>query len=197
MKLNQWRPRDLGPSSRRKAIAMHQTTAIAIGFTAMFLTSTTASAQNNVDVITTSGSGKLITCRSWIVYNACTTHKVILLERISVDDHLELSFGSNPKNYTFHITVSGSMARAAELSAAPAAVTRTARSSTFHTVVPRQNRRPGSVGRRRTGSRSGVAASRLGERSGRGHASRRGYYETDRNLTSFFSSTAQVSCPVI
>jgi hypothetical protein len=104
MKLNQWRPRDLGPSSRRKAIAMHQTTAIAIGFTAMFLTSTTASAQNNVDVITTSGSGKLITCRSWIVYNACTTHKVILPERISVDDHLELSFGSNPKNYTFHIT---------------------------------------------------------------------------------------------
>jgi len=31
------------------------------------------------------------------------------------------------------------MARAAELSAAPAAVTRTERSSPFHTVVPREN----------------------------------------------------------
>ena len=70
----------------------------------MLLTSTTASAQNNIDAITTSGSGKLTTCRSWIVYNACTTLKVILPERILVDDHLELSFGSNPKNYTFHIT---------------------------------------------------------------------------------------------
>jgi len=104
MKLNQRCPRDLDPSSRRKAIAMHQT-AIAIGFTVMLSSSTTVSAQNDVvGAITTSGSGKLTTCRSWIVYNACTTHKVILPERISVGDRVELKFGSNPKNYTFHIT---------------------------------------------------------------------------------------------
>jgi len=65
MKLNQWCPRDLDPSSRRKAIAMHQT-AIAIGFTVMLSSSTTVSAQNDVvGAITTSGSGTLTTCRSW------------------------------------------------------------------------------------------------------------------------------------
>jgi len=84
---------------------MHQKTAIVIGLTVILSTSTTASAQNDVvDSITTFGSGKLTTCRSWIVYNACTTRKVVLPERISVGDRVELSFGSNPKNYSFHIT---------------------------------------------------------------------------------------------
>jgi len=99
---------------------MHQKTAIVIGFTVILSTSTTASAQNDVvDSITTSGSGELTTCRSWIVYNACTTRKVVVPERISVGDRVELrlcrnassvgdrvelSVGSNPKNYAFHIT---------------------------------------------------------------------------------------------
>jgi hypothetical protein len=93
-----------------------QKTAFVIGLTAVLSSVTSASAQNDAaDTITTSGFGRLTTCRSWIVYNACTTHKVILPKRIAVGDRVELSFGSNPKNYTFqiaHIRLDGEGCRA-------------------------------------------------------------------------------------
>ena len=58
-----------------------------------------------VEAVMTSGSGRLTTCRSWLVYNSCTTHKVLLPERVAVGDQLKLSYGSNPKNYTFHVAL--------------------------------------------------------------------------------------------
>jgi hypothetical protein len=50
------------------------------------------------------GFGDLTICRSWIVYQSCTTyHKVALPERIAVGDDLPVTFGSNPKDYTFRV----------------------------------------------------------------------------------------------
>ena len=60
-------------------------------------------AADNVDSVTIQGFGRLTTCRSWLVYNSCTTHKVYLPEHISIDDRIALSYGSNLKNYTFKI----------------------------------------------------------------------------------------------
>lgn len=57
-----------------------------------------------VDVATTTGSGDLTMCRSWIVYESCTTyHKVALPERVAIGDDVKLIFGSNNKDYLFHV----------------------------------------------------------------------------------------------
>src|ERR1051326_1813706 len=80
----------------------------------------------------------------WLCRNA--SRWVTVLSSGCAGTHLRwvtvLSSASEAIPRTMHFTsrASGSMARAAELSAAPAAVTRTARSSTFHIVVSRQNR---------------------------------------------------------
>jgi hypothetical protein len=56
------------------------------------------------NAVTTLGSGDLTICRSWIVYQSCTTyHKVALPERIAVGDDLPVTFGSNPKDYVFRV----------------------------------------------------------------------------------------------
>jgi hypothetical protein len=56
------------------------------------------------DAVTTPGSGSLTICRSWLVYDSCTTYqKVALPERIAVGDKLSLTYGSNPKDYTFSV----------------------------------------------------------------------------------------------
>lgn len=61
-------------------------------------------AGDTVEAVTTQGSGTLTICRSWLVYNSCTTHsKVALPERIAVGDKLSLSYGSNPKDYAFPV----------------------------------------------------------------------------------------------
>lgn len=63
-----------------------------------------AAAGDTVEAVTTRGSGTLTICRSWLVYNSCTTHsKVALPERVAVGDKLSLSYGSNPKDYTFPV----------------------------------------------------------------------------------------------
>jgi hypothetical protein len=63
-----------------------------------------SSADDSVAAVSTSGSGKLTVCRNWLVYNTCTTYnKVALPERVAVGDKLSLSFGSNPKDYTFSV----------------------------------------------------------------------------------------------
>jgi hypothetical protein len=51
------------------------------------------------------GSGVLTTCRSWIFFTSCTTHKVRLPERVAAGDKVNLTFGSNPKDYIFEITL--------------------------------------------------------------------------------------------
>jgi hypothetical protein len=60
-------------------------------------------AADPVAVATTAGSGTLTTCRSWIVYNSCETHRVALPERIALGDDIHLRFGANAKTYTFHV----------------------------------------------------------------------------------------------
>jgi hypothetical protein len=57
-----------------------------------------------VNVATTPGSGDLTICRSWIVYESCTTyHKVALPERVAIGDDVKLIFGSNNKDYLFRV----------------------------------------------------------------------------------------------
>ena len=62
-----------------------------------------ATAADGVDAVTTPGSGELTLCRSYLMYNSCDQHRVILPERIAVGDKLKLTYGSNPKNYSFHV----------------------------------------------------------------------------------------------
>ena len=61
-------------------------------------------AADTVEAVTTQGTGMLTICRSWLVYNSCTTYsKVALPERIAVGDKLSLTYGSNPKDYIFPV----------------------------------------------------------------------------------------------
>ncbi|HVC54932.1 MAG TPA: hypothetical protein VND95_03200 [Stellaceae bacterium] len=56
------------------------------------------------DAITTPGSGTLTMCRDWLVYDACSTyHNVALPRHIAVGDKIALTYGSNPKEYDFHV----------------------------------------------------------------------------------------------
>jgi len=57
------------------------------------------------DSVMIQGSGVLTTCRSWIFFTSCTTHKVRLPERVAAGDKVNLNFGSNTKNYTFEIAL--------------------------------------------------------------------------------------------
>lgn len=57
-----------------------------------------------VEAVTTPRLGALTVCRSWVVYNSCTTYgKVSLPERIAVGDKVKLTYGTNPKDYIFHV----------------------------------------------------------------------------------------------
>jgi hypothetical protein len=62
-----------------------------------------AFAADGVVAVTTPGTGELTMCRSMVVYNSCDAHKVILPARIAVGDRLKLTYGSNPKDYNFHV----------------------------------------------------------------------------------------------
>ena len=56
------------------------------------------------DAAATGGSGSFTTCRSWIVVSSCSTyHKVSLPEHIAVGDRIKLTYGSNMKEYIFHV----------------------------------------------------------------------------------------------
>ena len=73
--------------------------ALTIGAPAM-----SAGEPDGVDAVTTPGTGWLTTCRSWLVYNSCVSRRrVALPERIAVGDQIRLRYGSNPKNYVFHV----------------------------------------------------------------------------------------------
>jgi len=63
------------------------------------------SAADMGDAVMIEGSGVLTTCRSWIFFTSCTTHKVGLPERVAAGDRVILSYGSNPKNYSFEIAL--------------------------------------------------------------------------------------------
>ena len=63
------------------------------------------SAADMGDAVMIEGSGVLTTCRSWIFFTSCTTHKVRLPERVAAGDKVTLTYGSNTKNYTFEIAL--------------------------------------------------------------------------------------------
>ena len=59
---------------------------------------------DTIEAVTTPRLGALTVCRSWVVYNSCTTYgKVPVPERIAVGDKVKLTYGTNPKDYIFHV----------------------------------------------------------------------------------------------
>src|SRR6266550_4337723 len=75
---------------------------VSLTWLAMLDTGSTAEIGDSVMI---QGSGVLTTCRSWIFFTSCTTHKVRLPERVAAGDKVNLNFGSNTKNYTFEIAL--------------------------------------------------------------------------------------------
>jgi hypothetical protein len=54
--------------------------------------------------VTVSGKGVLTICRNWIVFRTCKPYdKVELPTQVAVGDKLDLTFGSNPKDYLFQV----------------------------------------------------------------------------------------------
>lgn len=76
-----------------------------IWLAAAFLAVATAPlAAETIEAVTTPRSGVLTICRSWIVYRSCKPYyRVPIPERVAVGDRLKLTFGSNPKDYVFHV----------------------------------------------------------------------------------------------
>ena len=61
-------------------------------------------AGGDVAAVTTPGKGVLTICRDWFVYHSCSTyHHIAVPGRIAVGDRVELTYGSNPKDYVFHV----------------------------------------------------------------------------------------------
>ena len=57
-----------------------------------------------VAAVDTGGSGTLTKCRNWLVMHTCHNYyRVIVPEHISVGDELDLTFGSNQKEYFFPV----------------------------------------------------------------------------------------------
>ena len=51
---------------------------------------------------TVAGKGVLTICRNWILFRTCKPYdKIELPARVAVGDTLDLTFGSNPKDYLF------------------------------------------------------------------------------------------------
>src|ERR1051325_11728911 len=58
-----------------------------------------------IAAVAIAGKGILTICRGWIVFETCKTYdKIDLPPQVAVGDRITLSaFGSNPKDYVFHI----------------------------------------------------------------------------------------------
>lgn len=58
-----------------------------------------------VQAVMPSGNAVLYKCRDWILFHTCKSYdKVELPQRVAVGDRIRLSsFGSNPKDYVFHV----------------------------------------------------------------------------------------------
>jgi hypothetical protein len=89
----------------RTALRRARTTRTTIaGFFLIVGAAPAVAAGDTVEAVTTQRSGTLTICRSWLVYDSCSTYsKVALPERIAVGDKLSLTYGSNPKDYTFPV----------------------------------------------------------------------------------------------
>jgi hypothetical protein len=68
------------------------------------LSSSPAAFADPVAVVTVSSKGVLTICRNWILFRSCKHYdKIDLPPQIAVGDTLDLSFGSNPKDYHFRV----------------------------------------------------------------------------------------------
>lgn len=77
---------------------------IAAAATLLLSAAAAVTAAARVAAVTTVGSGTLTICRDWLVYDSCTPyHHVGLPKRIALGDRLKVVFGSNPKEYVFHV----------------------------------------------------------------------------------------------
>ena len=57
-----------------------------------------------IEAVTISGDGVLTICRNWILFRSCKPYdKMGLPRQISVGDKIDFTFGSNPKDYIFHV----------------------------------------------------------------------------------------------
>jgi hypothetical protein len=66
---------------------------------------TSARASGGDEAVTTLGQGELTMCRSWVVYQSCNTyHRIKLPQQIAIGDDVPVIFGSNNKEYKFHVT---------------------------------------------------------------------------------------------
>jgi hypothetical protein len=82
-------------------IVRHRLAALCAGLA--ILTSPAALAEP-LAAITVSDKGVLTICRNWIVFHTCKPYdKIELPPRIAVGDKLDLTFGSNPKDYLFQV----------------------------------------------------------------------------------------------
>ena len=93
--------RRLGPPA---ALGRCAALLIGIAFTWLAMLGPVSAAEIG-DAVMIEGSGVLTTCRSWVLFTSCAAHKVRLPERVAAGDKVNLSFGSNPKNYTFEIAL--------------------------------------------------------------------------------------------
>src|SRR5579863_812531 len=85
--------------------ALVMSAAMVAAFLALITAPTMAGAADDIAAVTTPGSGALTICRDWIVHESCSTyHKVEVPDRIAVGDRIELTYGSNPKDYVFHVS---------------------------------------------------------------------------------------------
>jgi hypothetical protein len=54
--------------------------------------------------VTVSDKSVLTICRNWVLFRTCKPYdKIELPPRIAVGDELDLTFGSNPKDYLFQV----------------------------------------------------------------------------------------------
>jgi hypothetical protein len=61
-------------------------------------------AADSIEAVRTPGTGAFTMCRSWVVYNSCTTyHKVAVPGQVAVGDKIKLIYGTNPKDYIFKV----------------------------------------------------------------------------------------------
>ena len=78
--------------------------AVAVLIAALVLAPGPAPAADDIAAVTTPGTATLTMCRDWLLYDACTAyHNVVVPSVIAVGDKVKVTFGSNPKDYDFHV----------------------------------------------------------------------------------------------
>lgn len=79
-------------------------TVLAAVFLGIALLATPAARAEAIEAVTISGKGVLTVCRNWMLFRTCKPYaKIELPQQVAVGDEIKLTFGSNPKDYTFQV----------------------------------------------------------------------------------------------